>query len=152
VLTNVLIVGGRAEDRLKTAYDLHRGGALRSGPFVHLDARHDQDVLRAALQARVVSIEATPCSDPIRDSERGMLFVDSIESLPLDAQRMMLGFLRRNTDVSLEESEGSWWGRLAVGNVESLAAAVREGRFLAALHDALDKIRVHLPMPVQGVA
>ena len=48
-----------------------------------------------------------------------MLFVDSIESLPLDAQRMMLGFLRRNTDVSLEESEGSWWGRLAVGNVES---------------------------------
>jgi len=61
-----------------------------------------------------------------------------------DTQPLLLALALR---LQGESVGGGGWpcaGRLVVGNPRLLSVAVSEGRFDPALHDALDKVRVHL--------
>jgi DNA-binding NtrC family response regulator len=143
---NVLVVGGDAAARAEVAEAFHRESPLRSGSLVVVDAVREGDSLLAALRAWT---SGTTAAVPVRlaISERGTLFIDSIDGLQPEAQRR----LRELIDQGLE-SNPARPGRFIVGSFEDPAVAVSEGTFSAALYDNLDKVRIELPAHERGAA
>lgn len=144
-LMNVLILGGSPEERLAVASAVHRDSRPGGGSLVAVDARQDDGRVRRGLEAWISDRGAETEDDFLRFSDLGTLFVDSIASLSVETQRLMLAFTRRLADRFFDDSETSWFGRLAVGETRGLPAAVAQGRFSTALYDALDKVRIELP-------
>ena len=142
-LTNVLIVGGTAAQRAEVARAFHRESPLASGAFVTVDCRNDQERLRLALDGWAVGSDASD-RNPFEAAEHGTLYLDPIEQLSPDTQRLLLGLARRLHGESVGRRDGPCAGRLVAGNPRGLAEVVSEGRFLPALQDALDKVRVEL--------
>ena len=151
-LVNLLVLGGTPDQRVQVAYAFHRDSAVRRGPFVCIDGRHEQDPLRLALQQWMVPTELGSWSDPLRAAQNGTLFLDSVGTLSSDTQRMLLAFMRNSMNATDSFGNRVWVGRLAVGNGGPLSVAVSEGRFLAALYDSLDKVCVELPFLARRVA
>jgi transcriptional regulator of acetoin/glycerol metabolism len=145
-VTNVLVMGGSAEQRLQIAYAFHRESLVRRGPFVCVDGERDELRLRMSIQSRVSSMCPDVPADPLRAAEHGTFFLDSVGSMSKDTQRMLLAFLLRCVNVSPADDEGAWVGRLVAGSTEHLSIAVGNGCFSAALYDFLDKVRVELPV------
>src|SRR5262245_61284692 len=142
-LTNVLVVGGNAVLRDQVARAFHRESPLGGGAFVTVDCSRDGERLRLALQGWTSPADA-PGVNPLAVAERGTLYLDQVEQLDLDVQRLLLALTRAmQADAGLG-SQGPRAGRLVVGNIRPLAEAVAEGRFIAGLYDALDKVRVEL--------
>ncbi len=136
--------------RNQVARAFHRESPLRSGTFVAVDCTSDEERLRASLLAWTGAAgESDP--HPFRAAEQGTLFLDPVERLSLDAQRLLLALARRLHGEPVGGAEGPCAGRLVVGNPRGLAEVVSEGRFLSALLDALDKVRVELE-PVEPEA
>ena len=148
-LIHLLLVGGTVRERAWLALAFHRESPLRRGPLVRLRGPRDEDRLRCALECALCAVKCGRPDSPLRESEGGTLFVDHVERLSLATQRVLLFFL-----ASLSPPQGApavaWFGRLAVGSAEPLEAAAAAGRFLPALHDLLDKIRVELPPGPHG--
>jgi DNA-binding NtrC family response regulator len=139
--SHVLITGGTAGERERLALAFHRGGPLRRGPFVRLEAGRDEERLRCALEHALSAVTCERPDNPLRASEGGTLYVDRVSRLALTTQRVLLKVL-----ASLPAAvNGPCFGRLAVGSEEPLEAAAAAGRFHPALFDILDKIRVELP-------
>ena len=149
-LVNVLILGGTHRQRVRVAYEFHRESVLRGGPFLCLDARHDDERLRMALQAWTSATDPDPGADLLRAAERGSLFVDSVANLRQETQRMLLAFMRTSANDRLDTGVDGWVGRILVGDAGQLSVATAEGKFSGALYDALDKLRVELPSPRRG--
>lgn len=151
-LTNVLIVGGTAARRDQVARAFHRESPLRAGAFVSVDCEREEDRLQAALQEWTGAARARedPGMNPFRAAEQGTLYLDSVEHLPPEAQRLLLALARRLLGDPVGAPEGPCAGRLVVGNPRGLADAVAEGTFLASLYDAIDKVRVELELPAPG--
>ena len=151
-LTNVLVVGGTAERRDQVARAFHQESPLRAGPFVNVDCTREEDRLRVALQEWTAT--ATPAIaaevHPYQSAEQGTLFLDHVERLSPDTQRFLLALARRLHGEAVGRPDGPCAGRLVTGNPRGLAAAVSEGRFMAALYDALDKVRVELETTAPG--
>lgn len=147
-LTNVLIVGGSAERRDQVARAFHQESPLRTGAFVHVDCARDEAGLQQALQ-EWTSETAPPGPNPYRAAERGTLYVDPVERLSQDTQRLLLALAKQ-----LQGQHGtrgrSCPGRLVAGNPNVLTDAIAAGRFMAALQDALDKVRVQLDEVTPG--
>ena len=142
-LTHVLVVGGTAALRDQVARAFHRESPLRNGAFVPVDCAKDEDRLRVALRAWTG--EGGPADpNPLQAAEQGTLFLDAVERLSLDSQRLLLALARRMHGEPGGGSEGPCAGRLVVGNPRTLDEVVSDGRFLPALHDAVDKVRVDL--------
>ena len=150
-LSNLLILGGSAEDRLQVAYAFHRESPVRRGPFVCLDGEHDQDRLYCALHAWMFG-QAEPWSSPLLAAELGTLFLDSVSSLVLPTQQLLLDFTRRCLNAPAESGGEPWVGRLGVGNPEDLSGLAAGGVFLPTLYDSLDKVRIDLAIPARGAA
>lgn len=144
-LTNVLVMGGTADQRIQVAYAFHREGPVRRGPFVCVDGEQDEQRLRLSLQSLMSSIEPDLQTDTMRSAEHGTFFVDAVGSLSKDTQRILLACLLSCVNVPLEDHDKPWSGRLIAGNSEHLSFAVADGRFSPALFDSLDKVRVELP-------
>ena len=144
-LSHLLLVGGTAEERERLALAFHRGSPLRCGPFVRLEAERDANRLCCALENALCAVTRERPDDPLRESEGGTLFLDRVPQLPLAIQRLLLRVLASLPAVAT----GPCFGRLAVGSDEPLEGAAAAGRFLPALFDILDKVRVELP-PVAG--
>jgi DNA-binding NtrC family response regulator len=142
-LTTVLVLGGDEEKREFLARAFHRESALHSGPFVAVNCEQQIELLMDSVQAWV-SAEHARDVIPLHAAERGTLFVDAIERLPFGAQRLLLVLARRMNDAADGETTGPSPGRLIVGNARDLCDAVAEQRFLPALYDAVDKVRVDL--------
>jgi len=141
-LIHLLLVGGTPGERARLAFAFHCGSPLRRGPFVHLQGDRDEDRLRCALQCALSAVDCERSDDPLRESEGGTLFLDRVSCLSLATQHFLLRLLG-----SLPTPLGATWacfGRLAVGSAEPLEGAAAAGRFLPALFDILDKIRVEL--------
>jgi len=142
-LTNVLIVGGTAALRDEVARAFHRESPLSGGTFVSVDCEGDEDRLRTALRSwTAAAIESEP--NPFRAAEQGTLYLDSVEALSPDTQQLLLGLARRLQEEPVGVPGRPCAGRLVAGNPRSLAEAISDGRFLPALNDALDKVRVEL--------
>jgi len=144
-LSNVLILGGSAEQRIHVAFSFHHYSQLSGGPFVSIDCAYESQRLGSGLEAWLGGY-SQPADDPIRTAAKGTLFLDSIASLTLDIQRLLQAFTRRDLD-GMSNSTCRWGGRLVVGNQAPLAAPVRAGRFLSELYDSLDKVRLELRSP-----
>jgi DNA-binding NtrC family response regulator len=142
-LTTVLVLGGDAEQREFLARAFHRESALHSGPFVAVSCHQQLGLLMESVQAWVAAEYAHDLI-PLRAAERGTLFIDAVEQLPLDAQRLLLVVAKRMNDSEGGGSAGMGPCRLIVGNEDDLGGAVAEQRFLPALFDAVDKVRVDL--------
>ena len=142
-LTNVLVVGGNASLRDQVARAFHRESPLRNGAFVPVDCARDEERLRASLMIWTAEDNASgPHS--LQAAEQGTLYLDAVERLSLDSQRLLLALARRLHGEPLGGPEGPCAGRLVVGNPRGLDEVVSEGAFLPALHDAVDKVRVEL--------
>ena len=146
-LTNVLVVGGTAARREQVARAFHRESPLRDGPFVCVDCSREEDRLRAALQGWMRPGEAL---NPYRAAERGTLYLDSVAHLSADTQSLLLALARRLLGQPVDAPEPGCAARLVVGNPTELGEAVSGGRFMAALCDALDKVRVQLETAAPG--
>lgn len=142
-LTNVLVVGGTPERRDQVARAFHLESLLRAGAFVHVDCAREEPRLRAALRGWTSSAPGSELN-PLRAAAQGTIYLDSVEQLSSDTQGLLLAFARRLQTAPPSAGETSCPGRLVTGNPTGLARAVSEGRFLAALFDALDKVRVQL--------
>lgn len=151
-LTNVLVVGGTAERRDQVARAFHQESPLRAGAFVRADCAQEEGPLRVALEEWTAAATAAPGTDMdrFRPAEHGTLYLDPVESLSADAQRLLLALARRLHGEPVGSADRPCAGRLVTGNPRGLADAVSEGRFMAALYDALDKVRVELETEAPG--
>ncbi|MBI5711461.1 MAG: sigma 54-interacting transcriptional regulator [Candidatus Eisenbacteria bacterium] len=140
-LVHVLVLHGTTAGRDQVARVFHRESPVRSGPFVKLDAARDADALHAALEACVARDEEVGV---VRESHRGTLYVDFVGRLPLETQRLLLEFSKRSTSDLPGARAAAWGGRIVAGSPNDLAPAVAQGRFIAELHDTLNKILVDL--------
>ena len=141
-LTSLLVIGGQAVDRRAVAYSFHRESPMKQGPFIALDCRFDESRLRPALQAVLTDTAPDPGPDPVRAAWCGTLFLDNVEALPDDTQRLLLCFAQHTLGGSVAES-GGWPVRIAAGAREGTATAF-PSVFLPELYDEIDKIRVDL--------
>ena len=82
-VTNVLVMGGSAEQRLQIAYAFHRESLVRRGPFVCVDGERDELRLRMSIQSRVSSMCPDVPADPLRAAEHGTFFLDSVDEAKL---------------------------------------------------------------------
>ena len=141
-MANLLVAGAHAADRVQVAREFHESSRLRRGPFVVASAR-SQDWTLVFFRA-LSGQPRIDLSSPLAAAESGTLFIDEIEALPHDAQRLMLEFLNRGRSVGARDS--GWAGLIAVGSADDLGWRVARGEFLPALYDSLDKIRVNLSL------
>lgn len=152
-LSNLVVLGGSEAQRLAAARAFHCASPARGGPFVALDCAREEARLRHALQLWLISDGAPAARNPLRECERGTLYLDAVEHLSDETQRLLLALTRRLEEDRQGAGPASGPLRLAVGNVEDLAEAVEQRRFSSALYDGLDKIRVRLGrVPWRGAA
>jgi len=148
----VLVVGGTAERREQVARAFHQESPLRTGAFVRGDCVRDEEPLRAALEewtaADITAIGSH--TNPFTAAEHGTLYLDPVERLSSDAQRLLLALARRLHGEPVGNPDLPCAGRLVTGNPRGLSEAVAEGHFMAALYDALDKVRVELEAQAPG--
>jgi DNA-binding NtrC family response regulator len=144
-LFHLLLLGGTGAQRARVALDFHRNSLLGRGPFVRVRGDRDEERLQCALQCALSAVKCERPDSPLRESLGGTLFVDRVSRLSLATQNLLLRFL--DSLPALSCAPRAWAGRLAVGSAEPLERAVATGRFLLALYDLLDKIRVELRPP-----
>jgi len=146
-LTHLLLMGGTAADRACLALAFHRASPLRRGPFLQVKGDRDGARLQRSFQSALLTTDGVAPDDLLRAAEGGTLFVDRVEKLSLATQGLFLRFLDRLSPAECGEVPAVWLGRITVGSVAPLESAVATGRFLPALFDCLDKVRVELSPP-----
>lgn len=146
-LTTLLVIGGQASDRRAVAFSFHRAGGMKQGPFVALDCRVDESRLRSSLQAMLANAAPDPGPDPVRAAWSGTLFLDGVESLSSDTQRLLLWFAQHTLGGSVA-AEGGWPVRLATG----CEVPPADDGVLRELMDEIDKIHVELSPEHAGAA
>jgi DNA-binding NtrC family response regulator len=142
----VVVVGGTPDRRIQVARAFHRESPLRGAEFVVIDARVDDERLMSALLAWTGDVRA-PEPNPLASAGHGTLFIDHVERLSPESQRLLLGLAERILGAPSQGADVPGPGRVVAGNPRPLAAAVAEGRFSDSLYDALDKVRVELEVP-----
>ncbi|HKQ57302.1 MAG TPA: sigma 54-interacting transcriptional regulator [Candidatus Eisenbacteria bacterium] len=146
-LTNVLIVGGNEALREQVARAFHRESPLGGGAFAIVNCAREEDRLRTALLDWTEGGEQGV--NPLQVAEQGTLYLDMVEHLDLDTQRLLLALARQIQGEPAIGAQGARAGRLVVGNPRGLADLAADGRFMPALYDALDKVRVELGPTVE---
>lgn len=150
-LSHLLVVGGHPEERAAVALAFHRVSPLRLGSFLRIDCRLEEKRLRVALHHWLTHAGRLLAANSLWSAERGTLYLESIGSLSLDSQQLLLTFANRCSALS-SGGDGGWTGRLAVGSDEDPWDLVSADRFLGSLADGLDKIRIDLDSRRQGGA
>lgn len=143
---HVLVMGGSDERRAAVALAFHRESPLRAGPFVRVDCAQEEPLLEAALDCWLSAVARHAAGNPLLAAERGTLFLDRVDGLGVAAQRRLLAFLRAVGSGACP----SWAGRITAGSPNPVEEAVVGGRFLPALFDCLDKVRVVLGVARSG--
>lgn len=142
-LASLLVIGGQVDERQAVALAFHETGPLRQGPFVFLDCARQEPAFRGALEAALTQVSPPSGTSPVLAAWGGTLHLDSVQSLSVETQRLLLCLVHR-----LQSDQDAWPLRLSVGAPCDLEDAVSGGRFLPALYDGLDKIRFELGRPV----
>jgi len=112
-----------------------------------VDCRREEERLRSSIEALVSNAAPDPGPDPIRGAWSGTLFLDQIDALSFECQRLLLWFLKHTLGGSMG-AESGWPVRLAAG----VRNGTRSGGFLPELQDEIDKIRVDLSEVHAGAA
>lgn len=146
-LTTLLVIGGQAVERRAVALSFHKTSPVFRGPFVVVDCRQEEARLRSSIQAFIADAAPDPGPDPIRAAWSGTLFLDQIEALSSECQRLLLWFAQHTLGGSIG-AESGWPVRLAAG----VPHGTDSGGFLPELQDEIDKIRVDLDEAEVGAA
>jgi two-component system C4-dicarboxylate transport response regulator DctD len=147
---DVLLEGETGVGKDLAARALHRWGRRRGRPFVTVDCAvlaegaceselfgHEAGAFNGALRRRIGRIE---------EADRGILFLDDIDALPLAIQAKLLRVLEEREVRPLGTNEiRSIDFRLIVSAKTDLAQASREGRFREDLFYRLKAVRVRIP-------
>ena len=139
-LSNILVIGGTAGERVAITGALHRDSRLAARPFCVTGAGRYEGLLRRSLLAWL----GHDMGDAPLECDRGTLHVEDVCGLPGDIQRLLFALARRLDGAPVEARIGPGPARLAAGSLEEPAGEVATGRLLAALHDSLDKLTIHL--------
>lgn len=150
-LLHVFVTGGSEAARGEVADEFHEASPLASGSIVHLDARRDDAVLRAALERWIASEGPAVAADPLTASAHGTLFVDHFAALGRPTMRLLLMLAQRPAPGS-GGGLSAWGGRIVVGAPFDPAPAAAGDPLLTELRDCLDKIRVNLRSPAAARA
>ncbi len=145
----LLVLGDDPGARAAVAEEFWRVGPLRSGPFVRVDCTSEESTLAAALEDWLTVGQDGRSATRLRATERGTLFLDSVDSLSPRTQRLLLAFVDRFLAPGLDASSGAWRGRLIAGAGTGLRVAADTGGFSIALLDGLDKLRFEPGLPGQ---
>jgi len=137
-IVSALVIGKSAGERESVARALHRANREADGPFLKVSAPQEESLLEQSL-AGWLSGTSTGESPRLLDRlEPGSLFLDQIEALGSETQRLLLEFLEA------EDAKQPWKGQLITGSEVSLRGAVKEGRFDANLALRLERVRIVL--------
>jgi DNA-binding NtrC family response regulator len=140
----VFVMGGSEEHREQAARKLHQESIVHDGPFVRVDCVAEQEGLHHALGAWLAGTPGDLATDPVARANGGTLYLESIEQLSGESQRLLLGLALQRNERGSYPGHPRWAARLIVGNVRDLTSARDEGRFHVALHDLVDQFRVTL--------
>lgn len=151
-LSNALLIGGSHSQRLGLAHALHHQSLLRLGSFITIDCATEPVALRGALEARLSGVDMSAGARSLIAVQHGTLFLDSVESLALESQRLLLALAACPPGERGRNESTPSVGRLICGASRLIRRSCMEGRFLLELYDALDKIRIDLDHSIEGAA
>jgi DNA-binding NtrC family response regulator len=141
--SHVLVLHGTKAGRHRTARAFHEAGVRPAAPFLELDCSASEGGLDSTLRAWIAESEvARGAGEAVRD-ERATLFLDGVEDLSPECQRLVLILINRLAQ-SATFGEQLPFGRVIAGSRIDLSRAVDAGRFLPHLYDAMNKVRVEL--------
>jgi DNA-binding NtrC family response regulator len=133
-----LVIGKSAGERESVARALHRAHHGADGAFLRIQGPQEEQLFRQAIESWLAP--PTGGSPRLLDRlQQGSLFLDQVEALGSDSQKLLLVFLDRNEDGS-----EAWKGQLITGSERSLHGAVKEGRFDENLALRLERVRIVL--------
>ena len=133
-----LVIGKSAGERESVARALHRAHHGADGAFLRIQGAQEEPLFRQAIESWF-SGPSTEASPRLLDRlQQGSLFLDQVEALGTDSQKLLLEFLDR------EETSVAWKGQLITGSERSLHGAVKEGRFDENLALRLERVRIVL--------
>jgi len=133
-----LVIGKSAGERESVARALHRAHHGADGAFLRIQGAQEEQLFRQAIESWLAP--PTGGSPRLLDRlQQGSLFLDQVEALGSDSQKLLLVFLDRNEDGS-----EAWKGQLITGSERSLHGAVKEGRFDENLALRLERVRIVL--------
>lgn len=148
-LAVALVIGRSAGERESVARAMHREQRGPDGPFLRIDCRSEERLVRQALQGWLAgSRNSSP--QFLARLESGSLFLDGVEVLGVESQSLLLDFVNRVSRV-VGVVEGApdgpsqpWKGQLIAGSEFELRRAVRDRGYLSGLADRLEQVRIVL--------
>lgn len=134
---NTLISGPRGTGKRLVAEALHAHGPRRSAPFVPVNCSRLPGFLFRTQMLGCAYAETTTLGC-LRSANGGTLFLENVEGLDLDSQRLLLEVLE-TSKVQPHQSEEHFLidVRIIASTACCLEDAVREGRFLPELYSRL---------------
>lgn len=142
----LLITGETGSGKDAVARAVHERSERRHGPFVVLGCGPFLDDAASDAFGRTTHGADAAAHARLAEADRGTLYLDEVNALPLDAQGGLLRFLEAHTTL---QTGGAMRGRpdvrvIAATRVD-LADEVRAGRFREDLYYRLHVLQVHVP-------
>ncbi|MGH7725894.1 MAG: sigma 54-interacting transcriptional regulator [Candidatus Eiseniibacteriota bacterium] len=146
---HTLVIGRSAGERESVARAVHRFHRGEDGPFLRVLCDKDEALLRNALEAWLAGSPGENSPPLLSRLEGGSLFLDGVEALGAESQKLLLGFLDASGgDRGRGDSPGRpnqpWKGLLIVGSEQALRHAVRDRGFSPELATSLENVRIVL--------
>jgi DNA-binding NtrC family response regulator len=140
---SALVIGKSDGERESVARALHRAHRDADGPFLKVQGTQEEGLLKQALESWMQGSSKGESPRLLDRLEGGSLFLDQIEALGLETQRLLLEFLEAE-DAGASPTTQPWKGQLITGSGRSLRGAVKEGRFDENLALRLERVRIVL--------
>jgi len=137
-IVSALVIGKSAGERESVARALHRANREADGPFLKVTAAQEEALFKQSLEGWLQGTSTGESPRLLDRLEHGSLFLDEVEALSSESQRLLLEFLEA------ENTKQPWKGQLITGSEVSLRGAVKEGRFDANLALRLERVRIVL--------
>src|SRR5438874_2200719 len=115
--TQVLVIGASATERESVARALHRNHKGEDGTFMRLRCPQDNTLLQHELRTWLSKSEDESPPRLLTRLSAGSLFLDNVEALDSESQKLLLAFLEGGRTGDEPEaggpsSGGSWKGQL----------------------------------------
>lgn len=151
-LPNVLVIGGDGTSRELVANMFHASSFQTKGTFTVLRCRKGSQGPKSEFLNLFFALTRNGGCRSSRTSESlsgGTLFIDEVEQMDLQGQKICLEFLKQLQRLR-NERPGEVGLRVVAGVSRDLSRVVAQGGFLPSLLDLLDKVRVELDTTCSG--
>lgn len=145
-LSNVLVIGSDGGRRELVAQMFHSASFRNRGVFTALKCNTEPQRLTGEFLSLFFALTRDGESPGSRTSELlsgGTLFIDEVEQMDPECQRICLEFLKQ-LQRQKKERPGAIGLRIVAGVGRALSQAMSQGGYLPSLLDLLDKVRVEL--------